>query len=125
MGMHGDEYWVSPATYVLADVDLELDAQDEKWGTGRDFPDAPIPESACDSVGAIAAADRLERTMRAEVERKSANGTISWLDIFLEEMAEAATAATRGDVANLRVELVQVAALACQWAAALDKRQTS
>lgn len=43
----------------------------------------------------------------------------TWRDVLLEEVYEAAA---EEDPANLRAELIQVAAVACAWVEAIDRR---
>lgn len=95
----------------LADVAAELDRQDRKWGT-QNHPDgtgAPIHRSA-------------RERYRDTCQRHAAAGSVSWLDVLLEEVYEAAA---ESDPAKLRTELVQVAAVAVQWMRAIDRRQVA
>jgi NTP pyrophosphatase (non-canonical NTP hydrolase) len=43
------------------------------------------------------------------------------LSVLMEEVGEVATAIQNGDDANLREELIQVAAVAVRWIEAMDK----
>jgi NTP pyrophosphatase (non-canonical NTP hydrolase) len=43
------------------------------------------------------------------------NNIESYLEILIEEVGEVATAMQQKDEANLKVELIQVAAVACRW----------
>jgi NTP pyrophosphatase (non-canonical NTP hydrolase) len=85
---------LGPDAKILAEVQAERTRQDAKWGeqNGHDF---------------------------------------EWVSIITEEIGEAAQAAneanfqsskTRGDYSHLRVELVQVAAVAVAWIGAIDRR---
>ena len=56
---------------------------------------------------------------RAVCEQKAELGTLTWADILKEEVSEAFA---EGDVAKLRTELVQVAAVAAAWIEDIDGR---
>ena len=102
---------------VLADVAAERVRQDAKWGE-QNHPDGtgiswvldggPNAEDACETYRRITneAADR---------------GKLTWLDIALEEVAEAFA---ETDPAKLREELIQTAAVFVAWAEAIDRRTT-
>lgn len=49
-------------------------------------------------------------------------GRLNHAVILAEEVAEAMTAAARGDTSELRQELIQVGAMCCKWIEALDRR---
>jgi len=52
----------------------------------------------------------------------AAFGRVSWADILLEEVFEALA---EDDPAALRVELIQVAAVAVQWVEAIDRKASA
>lgn len=95
-------------TGVYAEIAAERDRQDLKWGqqnhtdgTGQ-YPeqmDADVARMACQSA--------------------AEGGYLDWLHILREEVAEAFA---ETDPAELRVELVQVAAVAVAWIQAIDRR---
>ncbi len=97
---------------VLVDVAAERARQDAKWGE-QNHVDAdalaghPIP-----------AAPVAKRT----VDRAAKGGYLTWADILIEEVAEAIDEAVSGATGALREELIQVAAVATQWAEAIDRR---
>lgn len=93
---------------ILAQIALERDAQDDKFGDQSDLPDGT-------SVSLRWHADsRRERCQRA-----AEQGNLTWRHIADEEWAEA-TAET--DPLRLRAELVQLAAVCVAWIEAIDKR---
>lgn len=55
-------------------------------------------------------------------DRKAASGNISWSDILIEEVLGALEEAKSGNIENLRVELIQVAAVCCSWADEISER---
>src|SRR5690606_12826726 len=56
-------------------------------------------------------------------EHRARTGHLSWVDILVEEVAEAIEAATlHGEGDELRAEVVQVAAVAVAWLEAIDAR---
>lgn len=101
---------------VLAEVAAERARQDAKWGeqnhpdgTGRNVPW---------SVGVGRMSDLAERA-KAVTDTGLRHGTVTWQDITLEEVLEAFA---ESDPARLRTELIQLAAVATQWAEAIDRR---
>lgn len=96
---------------VLDDVYNERKRQDAKWGV-QNHPDAvaglPYP---------IAVANQA----REITEDRAKNGTISFTDILLEEVAEATDEALAGNREALREELIQVAAVAVAWVEKIDR----
>lgn len=92
----------------LEAVDAELDRQEAKWGI-QQHPDGtgtwlkPMADSA-----------------RMNCDAKAKAGTVTWKDILTEEVWEAFS---EEDPERLKAELVQVAAVACQWHAAIERRQ--
>jgi hypothetical protein len=89
-------------------------AQDLKWGQ-QNHPDY-VPGNP----PLIAHVDRARRACDARHEL--AQG--SWLDIVIEEVAEAAEEAKAGNVEALREELIQTAAVIVAWIEAIDRRQS-
>jgi hypothetical protein len=93
---------------VLAEVRQEREAQDVKWGE-QNHPDGTgTPGSRSDADFA-----------RLRCQERFAAGTGTWLDVLLEEVAEAAA---ESDPAALREELLQVGAVATAWVEAIDRR---
>lgn len=93
---------------VLEDVAEENQRQDAKWGE----------QNHTDGTGgraAHAAAD----WARDVTETNAAAKQVTWQNILQEEVYEAFA---EDDPAKLRTELIQVAAVAVQWIAALDRR---
>lgn len=109
---------------VLSEIAAERARQDEKWGE-QNHPDGTkgylgwIGRAFADH--APRDADRMLyrewARFRCEEMHKAGNGT--WEHILTEEWAEAV--ATE-DPAELRAELVQVAAVAVAWIQAIDRR---
>ena len=93
---------------VAAQVAAELVRQHEKWGE-QNHPDGT---SAVEWVPTANMA-------RAVCNSAASRGQVTWLAILCEEVYEA-FAETEPDA--LRAELVQVAAVAQQWIAAIDRR---
>lgn len=61
--------------------------------------------------------------MREICENKHNIGRLSWTDILLEEVGEAMQEAVNGDIAKLRAELIQVAAVCGSWIASIDRNE--
>jgi hypothetical protein len=106
----------SPRAGVLAEVLRERAAQDAKWGE-QNHPDGtgPLLPWPLSQLRAETARDMI----RDAVDDDARTGRSTWRLILLEEVAEALA---EDDPAALRRELVQVAAIATQWAEAIDRR---
>ncbi|SDG96077.1 hypothetical protein [Klenkia brasiliensis] len=107
---------------ALGAVADERVRQHTKWGQ-QDHPDLP-PGLAGEErlhVFRYLGID-LPEVIKADVDGHATVGESNWALIALEEMAEAVEAAWLGDVAALRTELVQTAAVLVQWIEAIDRR---
>lgn len=101
-----------PTIEVLHDVAAERARQDAKWGAQRDIP------NICHHLAyEILPADFYKQAEKL----RAAVGHSTWTDILLEEVAEAVDEAKAGDIAALRKELIQVAAVAVCWVEGLDQ----
>lgn len=100
---------------VLADIGVERQRQDAKWGQ-QSHPDAPA------NVGHPNAFFGLPTEAAAKLlcDDAAKRGTLSFGHILLEEVCEAYTAIN--NPADLRAELVQVAAVAAAWVECIDRR---
>lgn len=96
-------------------VSDELVAQDDKWGT-QDHPDVHEEDPDYDRKVYGIWADRWKGANAGRVERRS----LAWDGILLEEVYEALAESDEG---RLYDELIQVAAVAQQWAEAILRRQ--
>lgn len=101
-------------TRVMADVTRERARQDELWGE-QNHRDGTGPDGTVMGVSFASLAEM----MRAATNQAARNGTLAWVHIFGEEALEAIA---ESDPAKLRAELIQVAAVAVAWAAAIDRR---
>lgn len=107
---------------VLDEVAEERRRQDAKWGQQNH-----LNGTSSDSVWA-AWITPLEELGPAGIQSREAarrlcdsrfrQGSGTWLDILLEEVAEAFA---EDDVRGLRVELIQVAAVTVAWVEAIDR----
>jgi hypothetical protein len=104
---------------VLDEVLSERQAQNRKWGE-QNHPDGTGPGVKWMSANGSDAAD-LTVQLRGRCQRRFAAGDGTWLDILLEELAEALA---EDEPEKLRTELVQVAAVAVAWVEAIDRRLT-
>lgn len=104
---------LNASTRVLAEVLHELDRQHAMWGE-QNHPDMSDDVSA----GRAMFAGYANRYKRINAVAATA-GDIDWTGIFLEEVYEALA---ESDPALIRAELVQAAAVAVQWCAAIDRR---
>ncbi len=111
---------------VAADVRAERGRQNAKWGE-QNHPDGTGPEvtplrELSRRLGvalSIAPADDLAAAATDTTDVQAEAGTVTWLDITLEEVFEAMA---ESDPRKLRTELVQASAVMQQWAEAIDRR---
>lgn len=93
---------------VLEEVAAERARQRQLWG-----------EQTLDNGTAVEAWDEIERDdARRRCDRATLAGRLTWRLVLEEEVAEVLAEA---DPAALRVELLQLAAVAVQWVEALDR----
>ena len=97
-------------TRIVADAVYERRRQDQKWG--------PLDEKSVDMPDGTGEQWNLALHKAREA---NADGTESFLSILREEVYEAAVETTQE---GLRAELVQVAAVALKWIAAIDMRKS-
>lgn len=111
---------------VAADVRAERARQDTRWGI-QDHPDGSGPmlhaltgiDATCDYYLDHATGRQLASAAQVATMNRAERGIVSWADILLEEVFEALA---EEDPVRLRAELIQVAAVAQQWASAIDRR---
>lgn len=117
----------APSSDVLAEVKEERARQDAKWGQ-QDHPDAdPVLLGRSGGVDRALLAETHDIPTGARAERKcqtyESRGQTNWLAILVEEVGEASDEIANGSTAELRGELVQVAAVATAWVEAIDRRE--
>jgi hypothetical protein len=93
---------------VASDVDDEIARQDAKWGQ-QNHPDGTGAEWI----------DRANLA-REDTDAAAEAGQLTWLDVLKEEVFEAFA---ESDPEKLKAELIQVAAVAEQWVAAIERRE--
>jgi len=96
---------------ALPDVEQERLRQDLKWGQ-QNHPDGRAGPYC----------ERAEAEAKQECEEHAAAGTLTWMHILEEEVAEVDACYT---AERLRAELVQVAAVAVAWIECIDRRAAS
>lgn len=110
---------------VLDAVQAELARQYEKWGQqdhmdGTGPATAPLVRLLEGSTTAYSpSAVRLQQLAKAANDREVERGTVTWAGVLIEELLEA-LAEPEGS-AELRAELIQVAAVAVNWVVCLDR----
>lgn len=104
---------------AIEDVVAERARQDEKWGE-QNHPDGtgPVSEPLHWLVTTNAAHLAVQATYDTDLH--AGQGDVTWTHILLEEVFEALA---EEDHDKLRVELIQVAAVATQWVEAIDRRE--
>lgn len=108
---------LGPDARVLAEVQAERERQDAKWGE-QNHRDGTGPRTAA-IVGMLCHADQAAHYARLACQAAAEEGETTWRLVLAEEVLEALA---ESDPARLRAELVQVAAVAVAWAAAIDRR---
>ena len=98
---------------VVADVIAERERQHAKWGE-QDHPDGTGPGALADLSYRCTTAD----AAKGQCGRAFAQGTGTYAHIMYEEVCEAFE---ERDLARLRTELIQVAAVAVAWVEKLDR----
>ena len=92
---------------VLADIRAERARQDAKWGVQNHRDGTGLPGDAM-----------IARNAKADCDRATRNGTLTYRLILAEEVAEAFA---ERDPMKLRAELAQVAAVAVAWIEKIDR----
>jgi hypothetical protein len=107
---------------ILDEIAAERLRQEEKWGeqnhpngTGRTWILSLHPIAWREDRAA-----HIALLAKNECERLAKQGRLTWLDITLEEIAEAFA---EKDEDKLRAELVQSAAVLVAWIGAIDRRK--
>lgn len=93
---------------VLNEVLNERARQEEKWGEQNHIDGTDVERFGPTATG-----------QKAQVDAAARRGTLTYLQILLEEVYEAAAEVDPG---KLRAELVQVAAVAVAWVECIDRR---
>lgn len=107
MGLSDD---LAPEELVLLDVDAELVRQDGLWGDQSHLPN-----------GTDKANTSKANAVRELADNRHTAGVLTFADILAEEFWEAMA---EEDEDKLETELVQVAAVACQWVKAIRTRRS-
>lgn len=94
---------------IIASIVAERVRQQEKWGE-QNHPDGTGQKYH----------QTLRNAHQARCKENARNGTVSFFDILIEEVYEAAAENNR---AALRKELIQVAAVCVQWCQKIDRQQ--
>ena len=108
------------ASEVVQDVVAERCRQDEKWGWPKPFPTIGRPGEDSETLKIINLSIEIEMRAR-EIQNSCAS---SWCSIAAEEFGEVMRALLARDPVALRLELIQLAAVCCAWAQAIDERLT-
>jgi hypothetical protein len=103
-------YYVPPLADVFQAISHERERQDAKWGE-QNHPDGTADHADYRRVQA--------EFRRAQCELAAASGGLTWRHILDEEVAEAFA---ESDPVKLRMELIQIAAVAVAWCQAIDRR---
>lgn len=100
---------LGPDAPILAEVQNERLQQDAKWGE----------QNHVDGTGVTDEQKLLADNAKAMCQQAFAEGRGDWAHILFEEVREVLA---ESDLASLRAELIQVAAVAVAWVGAIDRR---
>lgn len=115
----GLEFLETPDSWIeLGEAEQEMTRQDGLWGPQQDHPDSGGDPELLDERLAHYA-DRLSFWRGVEAANR-ATSELGWDNLLFEEVYEVVS---EPDDEKRRVELIQVAALALQWAGAIRRRQ--
>ena len=113
---------------IQAEVLAEIQRAWTKFGAQHDVPD--VDQVLMNREGGcypkrMAEEYEIPTAPRAQylTDLEFARGQGTWAHILVEELAEAVEAATVGTPQALRLELLQVAAVAIRWIDAIDNRR--
>ncbi|MGU3409149.1 helix-turn-helix domain-containing protein [Microbacterium sp. M1A1_1b] len=108
---------IDPEHRITVEVRAERMRQNAKWGE-QNHPDGT-------GISTLLLEGELVETVlervRDELNDDAASGNATWAQILYEEFLEALA---ESDPAKLRAELIQVQAVAQQWVAAIDRRNS-
>lgn len=101
---------------ILTEIGRERGAQDAKWGAPKDVPNGTGPTALLFGFSFGDLRDWMQGSVDLAAER--GDSRMSW--VLLEEVFEALA---ESDDERLRVELIQVAAVAAKWVQIIDERK--
>lgn len=118
--------WAAGLRELLREVACERGRQYEKWGT-QAHPDVDVWISGLPAVQARRYAAQFygvptADAAKAETDAAARAGQCSWSHIAVEELCELLDAAAVGDLAGVRTEALQLAAVCVQWVQDVDRR---
>lgn len=102
---------LGPDAGIIAEVQAERERQDARWGEQNH-------RDGTGSLTQVLEADKARDACQAAFAR----GDGTWMHVLIEEVFEAFA---EEEPSKVRAELVQVAAVAVAWIAAIDRRQGS
>lgn len=105
---------------VVGEVVAERDRQDAKWGE-QNHPDGTGDDRHLFRTTSRETYGTLCYLARSTTDRTAEQGTVTFADIFAEEVFEALA---ESDPVKLRAELIQTAAVAVAWVEAIDRRES-
>ncbi|MEV5140344.1 hypothetical protein AB0K71_05955 [Streptomyces syringium] len=105
---------------IAAEIDEERARQDARFGEQNHPNMSGDAERQCDARDMFEEWAQKYRDINAgHFDPRDTDRRLDWTGILLEEVYETLAEA---DPARIRAELVQVAAVACAWIAAIDRR---
>lgn len=105
----------NPRPGVVLEIIRERETQHAVWGE-QNLPNGTGPDRLL--LGTLPRYENLRDIAKVQTDIRAHAGTGTFADLLVEEVFEALA---EEDPAKLRAELIQVAALAAQWAEAIDR----
>lgn len=102
---------------VLAEVGAHRLEQVARYGENHDLPYATGPQEPWLYPFSTGGATWVEQVFRRDYEASGGDADTTWMRLLREELSEVAC---EDNPANLRAELVQLAALAVSWIETID-----
>lgn len=106
---------------VAEEVAQERIRQDAKWGE-QNHPSIHHKLVGSAPATSVVYGVPAASIARARCDAMDSVGAVTWAHILVEEVAEAVEAASISTAAELRTELIQVAAVCVAWVECLDRR---
>ncbi|UVF61167.1 hypothetical protein SEA_AOKA_44 [Arthrobacter phage Aoka] len=109
----------NPRPGVVLEIIRERETQHAVWGE-QNHPAGTGPDVML--LGTLSRFSNLRDVAKVHTDIKAHAGKVTFADILVEEVFEALA---EEDPAKLRAELIQVAAVAAQWAEAIDRAEAA
>lgn len=107
------------ANKVAAEIVAGVNRAEAKHGDQSHLPDGTGPDLEPAQTGGTGRNSEWALFCKYQTDKRTAAGEVTWFDILIEEIAEAAE---RDDPEALRAELIDAGAVILKWILAIDGR---